>query len=454
MKYLKIFENFDLGFREISFGSRGPVSKGIGRFQNGEEFTESEANQIEKFLNRYGVSTSVEYQSGFGKNTIGGWMPLKDKETPKKFIRIEKFKDEWFLVTDYPFYYECDQIEGVISFLKTILPEKVEESFKEIDYPFRNISQDEFDRIITSPNIYSFSKSEIKEIRKFIKSLEYKNSALKFNLSTQEAQLFKIDSDFGSLFGMVDEWDLDKSIENDSISIHTDNNIKKYYYQDFSLEDLIKIKNFTIRITLDWNASRVIKEPLDIMKFEDEWFLACHGLDMYKCDQIEGVKKLIENHFSIPIKEAFKDEYDSEFDPNKFSERDKYWDGYLKKMKNDQNELKKEIEEDRHYFTLVDEHELAELFDKIIDFESDEVVEIMDLFTDKYHVTEGRWMHNHEIVNFIKATRPKFCLIKIWKLEDEWYLVSTSDADNNRAIFEKCDQFDGLKRLLNKMLVK
>lgn len=289
MIYLKLFENFDLGFREISYGSRGPVSKGIEKFnvKNINNFTNSEIDQIEKILEMYNCTMKYEYDNLNVEKVksdipvaLSAWMPYKDMKSTKKNIRIEKYKDEWFKVVDYPFFYECDQIDGVINFLKTILPEKVEE--------------------------------------------------------------------------------------------------------------------------------------------------------------------------------AFGDEYYSKFDPDKYSERGDYWKGYLSKLKNDQDELGKELEEDPNYFTLVDGDEVAELFERLIDFEKDEVVKIKGLFTNKYFIEEGKWKryNSDNIVTFIEAIRPKFCKIRIWKLEDEWYIVSTSDADGRGQVFDKCDQFDGLKRLLNKTLVK
>lgn len=162
--------------------------------------------------------------------------------------------------------------------------------------------------------------------------------------------------------------------------------------------------------------------------------------------------------FILPekVEEAFGDEYYSKFDPDKYSERDDYWKGYLSKLKNDQDELGKELEEDPNYFTLVDGDEVAELFERLIDFEKDEVAKIKGLFTNKYFIEEGKWKryNSDNIVTFIEAIRPKFCKIRIWKLEDEWYIVSTSDADGKGQVFDKCDQFDGLERLLNKTLVK
>lgn len=279
MRYLKVFENFDLGFSEISFGSRGPVSKGVEKFtnNNSEEFTDLEIKQIKIFLKKYEIDeTNLKIIPGSG-GSIAVLLPYKDTMCEKSIL-VEKFKDEWFLVTDYPFFYECDQIYGVINFFKKVLSKKIKESFRD-------------------------------------------------------------DSGF----------DLDKSLEIDN-----------------------------------------------------------------------------------------------------------YWKGYLNKMKADQDKLKKELEEDTHYFNLVEEDDLDYLFDKIVDFEDGEIEKIKVLFTDKYLVREGKWKkyNGNNAVSFMEAIRSNFCLIRIWKLEDEWYLVSTSDVDNRGGVFDKCDQFDGLKRLLDKTLIK
>jgi hypothetical protein len=109
--------------------------------------------------------------------------------------------------------------------------------------------------------------------------------------------------------------------------------------------------------------------------------------------------------------------------------------------------------EEDDYFKLIENEDLDNLFSRLVSIENGEFEKIQKLFSDKYTVREEK-CKNGGIFSFIKACRIKFSILRIWKLEDDWYLVSISDSDDNGRIFFKCDQFDGLENFLKTTLVK
>lgn len=114
MKYLKKFnESSDGGFKLASraVGDRFTISKVV-------EFDQNDLDKIKSLLSKWGVNIDLV------GNKITFWMPYKDIKSTRKYIKIESYQDEWFLLSDYPMYYECDQIEGVINCLKTLLPKE------------------------------------------------------------------------------------------------------------------------------------------------------------------------------------------------------------------------------------------------------------------------------------------------------------------------------------------
>lgn len=453
MIYLKLFENFkNAGFVKYNPGTR---SDNDTRFaiENAKIFDKKEIRAIKDILDGYNVS---KFETHLLTN-IGFWMPYKDVKSTKKYISIDKFKDEWFLLTDYPFFYECDQIDGLINCLKTLLPNKLDESLDIKNDYYYKITQDEFDNTIQNPDIYFFSDNEILILKNFVGN--------DFRVETEDAILIT----GGDSWLISDDWGLDKWIENEEIRIHNGDNIERHKLSETSKDDTIVVKNFTVRINpMLWRKSSktIDMVDVDIMKCSDEWFLVVYGGDiMYKCDQLSGLMKFISDWNFIG--EAFTDEYQSFYDINK--DRDKYWDGYLKKLKKDQDELKKELEENPNYFKMISQDDAIELKkNKLYYFEANEVEEIKKLFSDKYQLSffiidggiwkeskQGKFINMEKVpISLIEATRLNSCIIRIWKLEDEWYLVSTSDADDKGSVYDKCDQFDGLKRLLNQILVK
>jgi hypothetical protein len=293
MKYLKIFEKFN-GFREISYGSRGPASEGVEKFfaSNLDIFTDVEFDQIKSLLRKYRVD-KFELEQGSYEHPIGvgTWIPYKDTSM-KKYIKVEKYKDEWFQVTDYPFFYECDQINGVIKCLKTLLPNKVDESLDVKNNYYYKVTQDEFDNTIQNPDIYFLSNSEILTLKNFV--------GKDFMVETEDASLIT----GGKEWLISDNWGLDKWFESEEIRIHDGDSIKSHKLSETSEDDVIVVKNFTMRIKPNNE-----KETIDIMKCSDDWFLACVGMDdgsvvnweekMYKCDQLDGVIKFIKDMYEI-----------------------------------------------------------------------------------------------------------------------------------------------------------
>lgn len=81
------------------------------------EFNQMDLDKVKNLLSPWGVN--INWSSS---HCINFWIPYKDVKSTRKYIKIEAYQDEWFLLRDYPFYYECDQIDGVINCLKTLLP--------------------------------------------------------------------------------------------------------------------------------------------------------------------------------------------------------------------------------------------------------------------------------------------------------------------------------------------
>ena len=118
---------------------------------------------------------------------------------------------------------------------------------------------------------------------------------------------------------------------------------------------------------------------------------------------------------------------------------------------------------DDDYFRLIGSEELQKqhYFSRLVNLDDGEFEKIKGLFPSGYNVSEEKWKGSVSFVEAIRTainpiTRKYMYLgiIKIWKMKDEWYLVSTSDIKDRGRILQMCDQFEGLKRLLEKSLVK
>lgn len=142
--------------------------------------------------------------------------------------------------------------------------------------------------------------------------------------------------------------------------------------------------------------------------------------------------------------------------------RDRYWDDRLNKLNSD---IKKSEEESKidysQYYTDISTDAANNLIaTKMMNFDEDEIDKIKKLFTSKYKLVSDKWTSYDDdggqvkMCNVLIATRENGCIIRIWKIEDDWYIVAISDIEDRGRIYDKCDQFEGLRVLFNKILVK
>lgn len=119
MKYIKVYEAFGKGYKQLTLRSTGGEDDDWTRFTSDKlvDITDAEIDRITKSF----PNVTRQLEVGSLHNYIGGWIDHKSSDTTKKYISISKYEDDWFLVTDYPCYYACDQVEGVIEYLKSII---------------------------------------------------------------------------------------------------------------------------------------------------------------------------------------------------------------------------------------------------------------------------------------------------------------------------------------------
>lgn len=274
MIYLKIFEDFDSGFKV--WNPRTNNNKFL--VEKAKIFSKEEINSIKEVL-----KGNISNLNTYHLSSISFYMDYKDIKSSKKHITIEKFNDEWFLLTDYPTFYECDQLDGLLRCLKNLLPKSINES-NQSEY-YKKLSQNEFDDILTNPVIQSLSSSDIDRLEKFAKE---NNS----RLDLRNASVYIYQPHEG--WFIYDGWGLDKYISDSHIKVDG----KDHYSGDYSLEDGIIVEDFTAIIKCDF-----IDYDINIIKCDDDWFLVCwesNGNDlMYKCDQIDGVIKFLKDEYEI-----------------------------------------------------------------------------------------------------------------------------------------------------------
>jgi adenosylcobinamide amidohydrolase len=112
MKYLKLYEALEKGYKKLSSMSTGPGDDEWNRFLSDKvrNLSYREADRITKcikFIDHSKIELKETYISVYLQNI-------------KSHISITKYDDEWFLVIDYPYYYACDGVDGVIEYLKSI----------------------------------------------------------------------------------------------------------------------------------------------------------------------------------------------------------------------------------------------------------------------------------------------------------------------------------------------
>ena len=172
---------------------------------------------------------------------------------------------------------------------------------------------------------------------------------------------------------------------------------------------------------------------MDIYKTTDEWFYACVSIpsvsiNYYKCDQFDGLLKLI-----------------SSLDWNKLNES-KLEEYYNKK-----------INESKEYYTKITQGEYYNGPGKWIKLSDEEIY-----FLSKYRKDSSyspwliyRFIHDVEFVHSVGRYRlGEKATIGVGKIDDEWFYVYFESIENNYAEYYRCDQFDGVIKLLSDKLIK
>jgi hypothetical protein len=116
MKYIKVYEAFGKGYKQLSNRSTGQ-----GDDDDWSRFT---SDKVTKEITDAEVARITKSFPDFFRqrlpSCIGGWIDHKSSYTTKKYVGISKYEDDWFLISDNPYFYACDQVEGVIEYLKSI----------------------------------------------------------------------------------------------------------------------------------------------------------------------------------------------------------------------------------------------------------------------------------------------------------------------------------------------
>jgi hypothetical protein len=235
---------------------------------------------------------------------------------------------------------------------------------------------------------------------------------------------------------------------------------------------------------------------MDIYKTTDEWFYACvvnitsGSINYYKCDQFDGLLKLISSLDWNKVnesKEYYKEEYHSsrennieDFTPNEidviqhlynkevninkkriyFDYKCDQFDGLkdllsdilipssknLTKWRDKVNESKEEYYTKityRDYYTT-DSGPWVKL--------SDKELSILSKYGSKSS-TSGYLVYRFKCdVEFIHSVGE--AIIGVSKVDDEWFYVHFESTENNYVEYYKCDQFDGVIKLLSDKLIK
>lgn len=116
---IKKFENFqekkEILYRLLPIESNG--NKGDGNWEHHLNyksvcFAQFEIDFLIKTFSKYIISDNIKKD---------GLRSCCSFYLNNNFIIIDKYEDDWFMVSDYPHYYSCDSIEGVVQYLKTII---------------------------------------------------------------------------------------------------------------------------------------------------------------------------------------------------------------------------------------------------------------------------------------------------------------------------------------------
>jgi hypothetical protein len=247
MKYLKLFENHNQYYQEISEGefeeSTGfDIEYGEGTWdpsfirRNWIDFTIEELNSIKELLPDDNIINEYyfDYPDLFHRDETGAmivnhsspnFVPEEDAHNWRGTIFIIiKLKDEWFYISnwDESKKYKCDQFTGLLEYIK-----------------------DKFTGYVVENKTYT-----------------------------------KVDNDFAVTNVDFDNWD---SFNKNDIDVIKNNFKNITYVTQFNEE-----KN---EMYINICESDILINKIAIYKFKDEWFLLSdsRGTNHYWCDQIDGV---------------------------------------------------------------------------------------------------------------------------------------------------------------------
>lgn len=131
MKHIKLYENFTPLFRKVSISDAKKSYRDRGGY---EEFTDSEIQRIKEAMKDRGelLPRIADFvgSTGFDRGKVKyevNWRNQRDKSKSCR-IEINKGKDEYFYILVENMYtksmmewYECDTIDGLIEYLKTLI---------------------------------------------------------------------------------------------------------------------------------------------------------------------------------------------------------------------------------------------------------------------------------------------------------------------------------------------
>lgn len=160
------------------------------------------------------------------------------------------------------------------------------------------VDQDEFDHYLQRDELFCFTDEEMKKISNFLKDYKIDHYFLSATL------YFMSDSD-GGHFWLCDNGGMDKTLEYESIIVHSNDKkihrVLKSLTEDSNLPNRIygneergeadreyTLVNFSLNI-------QPLGSSIWIAKSFDDWFLFCgsNEIDMYKCDQMDGLFHLL-----------------------------------------------------------------------------------------------------------------------------------------------------------------
>lgn len=138
-------------------------------------------------------------------------------------------------------------------------------------------------------------------------------------------------------------------------------------------------------------------------------------------------------------------------------ENDNWKDEYLSNLNNNLKKSREESDIDNSAYYKPISHDLAsDTLDKSVSISNTDIERIKPLFSKLYIVKVDNWVSytsdwSKFEVRYLEARRES-TIIRIWEIEDEYYLVQIGDANSNVHFI--CDQIEGLIKLLEKTLVK